>query len=274
MVNQYNSFRTSDGVTLRYEDAGSGPTVVLVHGFSSRASHWAFQRGQLLAAGYRTIALDLRMHGGSEPSQHGQRISRLGQDVHELMEHLNLQELALVGHSMGVSVNLAYVDLYGADRLVAFVAIDQSPKIINDPTWTLGLRGIGWENLWAAVNGRIQWGEPSLEPPMPAHVLQLLEQEGGLTAFPEGSVLPLLVDHFTSDWRDVLPRIDVPSWVATGRNAPGFPLESMQWIAENLPEGKLTVFENSGHCPHWNEPEEFNRGLLDFLQPVMRPVPN
>jgi pimeloyl-ACP methyl ester carboxylesterase len=54
--------------------------------------------------------------------------------------------------------------------------------------------------------------------------------------------------------------------VATGRYSPSFPLEGMQWFAEALPDSSLSVFENSGHCPHWNEPEDFNRELLAFLQ--------
>jgi pimeloyl-ACP methyl ester carboxylesterase len=49
------SFRTTDGATLFYDDEGLGPTVLLVHGFSRRAAHWGFQRQALLAAGYRTI---------------------------------------------------------------------------------------------------------------------------------------------------------------------------------------------------------------------------
>lgn len=49
------SFRTTDGVRLVYDDHGSGPAVLLVHGFTG-AAHWVFQREALVAAGYRTLA--------------------------------------------------------------------------------------------------------------------------------------------------------------------------------------------------------------------------
>ncbi|MGG5173088.1 alpha/beta fold hydrolase [Pseudarthrobacter sp. J1738] len=101
---------------------------------------------------------------------------------------------------------------------------------------------------------------------MPAHVEQLFSEVGGLTEFPQGTVVPLLADHFIADWRDVVPMVDVPSWVATGRHSPSFPLEGMQWLADTLPQASLSIFENSGHCPHWNEATEFNRQLLGFLQ--------
>lgn len=261
-----NSFLTMDGVRLAYDDSGSGPAVLLVHGFSCKAAHWALQREALIAAGFRVIGIDLRLHGRSDAPTHGQRISRLGKDVRELIEHLNLESVALVGHSMCVSVSLAYFSLYGTDRVAAFVAVDQSPKIVNDETWRWGLRSIEWSNLWDAANHRVQWGDPSLEPPTPSHVQQLLAEAGALTEHPEGSVRPLMLDHFSADWRDVIPSIGVPSWVATGRHSPGFPLEGMQWFADTLPDATLTVFENSGHCPHWNEPEDFNRELLAFLE--------
>jgi non-heme chloroperoxidase len=263
------SFRTTDGARLVYDDLGSGPAVLLVHGFSCQAAHWAFQREALVTAGYRTVALDLRFHGRSDFPGSGQRVSRLGKDLGELIEHLELNDVALIGHSLGVSVCLAYFDLFGAGRARAFVAIDQSPKITNDESWAWGVRSVEWANLWDCVNGRFQWGNPSLEPPLPPHVAQLLSDVGGLTEFSDGVVLQLLVDHFAADWRDVVPTVKVPSWVATGRYSPSFPPEGMQWLVDNLPKSSLTVFENSGHCPHWNEPEEFNREMLAFLGTTM-----
>ncbi|MEC3853702.1 alpha/beta fold hydrolase [Paenarthrobacter ureafaciens] len=263
-----NFFHTNDGVRLAYDDEGTGPAVLLVHGFSCQAAHWAFQRAALLDAGYRVIGIDLRLHGRSETPPHGQRISRLGEDLRELLEHLDLQNVAVVAHSMGVSVTLAYFSLYGTDRVAAFVAIDQSPKIVNDESWHGGLRSVEWSNLWDAVNYRVPWGDWSREPAMPAHVQQLMAEAGPLTEYPEGAVRQLMVDHFSADWRDVLPGVAVPAWVATGRHSPVFPEEGMRMFSDALPKSSLSIFEHSGHCPHWNEPEAFNRELLAFLNGV------
>ncbi len=105
---------------------------------------------------------------------------------------------------------------------------------------------------------------------MPPHVGQLLTELGGLVDFPEGALLQLIVDHFTADWRDVVPTVNVPSWVATGRYSPSFPLAGMQWFAQSLPDSSLSVCEKGGHRPQWNEPEDFNRELLAFLRRSLR----
>jgi pimeloyl-ACP methyl ester carboxylesterase len=67
------------------------------------------------------------------------------------------------------------------------------------------------------------------------------------------------------DWRDVLPRIDVPTWVVTGRHSPFYDLDGMEWFASEVQNGSLSVFERSGHSPHLNEPDEFNKQLMKFL---------
>lgn len=61
MTGLAKSFLTTDGAELVYEDFGSGPAELLVHGFTCRGAHWAFHQEALAEAGYRTIALDLRI---------------------------------------------------------------------------------------------------------------------------------------------------------------------------------------------------------------------
>jgi non-heme chloroperoxidase len=257
---------TTDGVRLSFTDEGAGAPVLLLHGFSSRSAHWAFQRPALLDAGRRVIALDLRSHGESELTDQGLRMSRFAQDVRELIERLGLDELDVVAHSMGVSVALAYVGLYGTDRLRSLTLIDQSAKILNDDTWAWGVRGLTWPNLWEAVNRRVPWGDASLEPTMPESAVEMFLSTGGLTDFPVDIDRAILLEHFSADWRDVVGRIDLPTWVVTSTGSPSFPIEGFRWMVDAIPGSTLTVFERSGHCPHWNEPEQFNRELLGHLE--------
>jgi len=152
---------TSDGVTLAYDDEGGGRPVVLLHGYSGRRANFEFQRDALLEAGYRVIALDARGHGASETPSHGQTMARLGQDTRELLELLELEDVALIGHSMGVSVALAMFTISGFDRIERFVAIDQSAKIINDEDWTFGVKQVSWANAYDCVHFRAEWGTPA-----------------------------------------------------------------------------------------------------------------
>ena len=160
---------TSDGVTIRYDDEGEGRPVVFASGFADQGSSWVFQRDALVEAGYRVIRFDHRMHGRSDAPAHGQRMSRLGLDLGELIAALDVHDVVLVGHSMGVSVSLAYFSIAGCvwDRITTFVAIDQSPKIVNEGDWQWGVRDITGENLYDAADFRFDWSNADREPPAP-----------------------------------------------------------------------------------------------------------
>jgi pimeloyl-ACP methyl ester carboxylesterase len=124
---------------------------------------------------------------------------------------------------------------------------------------------VTWQNAYDCVHFRTGWGDADLEPPMPEGSPMPLDWKPDLD-----SRRTLLLDHFVADWRDVLPRIDKPTWVVTGRLSPYDDLDGMKWFASEPPDGHLSVFQESGHSPHINEAEDFNSQLLDFMA---RPLP-
>ena len=79
---------------------------------------------------FHCLALDHRGHGESSRPAHGYRISRLAQDVREFIEHRELDEITLLGHSMGASVMWGYWDLHGGDRLSRMI-IDDEPSVLT-----------------------------------------------------------------------------------------------------------------------------------------------
>ncbi|WP_270887950.1 alpha/beta fold hydrolase [Pedococcus sp. 5OH_020] len=252
---------TSDGVHIVFDDEGEGSPFLLVHGYDGLRAHWEFQRDALLAAGHRVVALDQRGHWASDKPLHGLRMSRLGQDLRELIELLDLDDITLVGHSMGVSASLAMFSISGVDPVKRFVAIEQSPKLTNEDGWTWGARGLTWDNVYDMAYRRAVLGQPELEPPMPEGAAMGMTEH----TFDHEKVSKLLLDHMVADWRDVLPRIPVPTWVVGGRLSPYYDMDGMEWFAAQVRDSRLTVFENSGHSPHVTEVEEFNRRLLDFV---------
>ncbi|MGW9111715.1 alpha/beta fold hydrolase [Microbacterium sp. NPDC055683] len=262
-------FTTSDGARIAFADVGAGRPVVLLHGMLCHRGHWALQSAALRSAGYRVITVEHRFHGHSDSPEHGHSIARLGADLMELLTALELADVSLVGHSMGVSVALAAIGLGGTARLSALVAIDQSPRIVNDESWEWGVRHVTWPLLEDQIAGRAGWSEFEREPPAPAHVEELLGSCGRMGDF---TTLPraLVFDHFASDWRDVLPLVDIPALLVTGRHSPSFPLGGFEWMAATMPDAHLSVYEASGHCPHWNEPEKFNDELIAFLDRTTR----
>lgn len=254
---------TSDDVRIGYDDLGEGKPIVLVHGYDGFRKHWEFQYDTLLAAGHRVVAMDLRCHGASDTPQHGQRVARLGQDVRELIETLDLDDVTLVAHSMGVSVSLAMFSISGFGRIGRFVPIDQSPKIISQEDWPWGIHKVTWDNAYDGACLRADWGHYEREPVLP----EGCSMSWSTDAFDHEGARRLLIDHFVSDWRDVLPRIPVPTWVVAGGLEPYYQREGMEWFAAQIPQSQLTMFEKSGHSPHVSEAETFNEMLLTFAAP-------
>ena len=265
MARSFSHITTSDGVRIAYTDQGAGRPVVLLHGYGCHSGHFAFQVQPLLDAGYRVIAIDLRFHGESERPQHGQRIARLAQDVAEVLAHEDVHGAILVAHSLGVSVALSYLGLHGTGAVSKVVFIDQSPRMVNDDDWAWGVRKVGWATLTAQLAGTEPWGDPSREPAISPEVGEMVMAAGGIEDFTASPYAALKIDHFVADWRDVVPTVDVPAWVVTSAHSPSFPLEGMEWMVENLPDARLSVYPDSGHCPHWNERDDFNRDLLAFI---------
>ncbi len=130
----------------------------------------------------------------------------------------------------------------------------------------LGIRDGTWDKLRKQVVGQEPWGDPGREPRKPDDVRTMLAAAGKVADFATSPLLALKLDHFVSDWRDVVARLTMPTWVVTGAHSPSFPLESMTWFAQTPLHGQLTVFEESGHCPHWNEHEAFNQQLIAFIR--------
>ncbi|MGH8941877.1 MAG: alpha/beta fold hydrolase, partial [Acidimicrobiia bacterium] len=75
----------------------------------------------------------------------------------------------------------------------------------------------------------------------------------------------MLEDHGVIDWRDMLETITIPTLVCVGRFDRNAPLPAAEHVADAVPNGRLVVFEQSAHAPFYEEPEEFNRVLEEFL---------
>ena len=119
-----NELQIPTGVRLHYLEAGRGATLVLLPGWSQTAAMFS-QTIDALGNRYHVIALDHRGHGDSEKVEHGYHVARLAMDLREFLIALDLNQVTLLGHSMGAAVIFAYIQLFGTDRLGAVVLDDQ-----------------------------------------------------------------------------------------------------------------------------------------------------
>src|ERR1700677_1947635 len=102
----------SSDIELYYEDHGSGQPIVLIHGYPLSGRAWEKQVPALLDAGYRVITYDRRGFGQSSQPWSGYDYDTFARDLHKLVNKLELQDFALVGHSMGGGEVARYMGAY------------------------------------------------------------------------------------------------------------------------------------------------------------------
>ena len=104
-------------IEIHYEDHGSGDPVVLVHGYPLDGTSWERQQGELLANGFRVITYDRRGFGRSSHPTVGYDYNTFAADLSDLLEHLDLRGVVLVGFSMGSGEVTRYLGTYGSGRV-------------------------------------------------------------------------------------------------------------------------------------------------------------
>ena len=270
-------FTTNDGTRLHYIEAGSGKPLVMIPGWSQTAAQF---RAQLagLSDRYRVIAIDMRGHGESDKPDHGYRIQRLSADVHEFLTANGLTNVTLAGHSMGCSVIWGYWELYGKDRLAKLILIDQMPMITTNPIWSEQEKIdagaiLDKESLYSVTNSLAgPDGVKTTEGFITGMFNKDYSREELAWVIKQNLKMPreyaarLLYDHATNDWRDVIPRINIPTLVVGGK-ASLVGWRSQVWIGSQIPGSRTEIFEeNEGgnHFMFMENPEKFNRIVKEF----------
>ena len=139
-------------INLYFEDHGSGPPVVLIHGYPLNGRSWERQERALLAAGYRAINYDRRGFGLSSQPTVGYDYDTFAADLNALLEHLDLQDIVLVGFSMGTGEVTRYLGRYGSARVRKAALLGAIPPFLlqtdDNPE---GVPGEVFEGIKAAV---------------------------------------------------------------------------------------------------------------------------
>lgn len=271
------SFTASDGAKLAVTIEGTGPTLVMLHGWAMGAAYFDTVRGAL-ARHFRLILPDFRGHGESGPCAYGQRMARYAADIREIIAaHHDGGPLFYLGWSMGASVIFALLDLFPDVRPSAVMIVDQSPCNTVKPDWPYGAFGMtrngidGLEQtLRSDFSGFIANFIPGMfaRPPDNAALARLTQTS--MKIAPDAAA-DILVDHINQDWRDVVRRLTIPTMaIAAGR----FVLKDADIMFAGLnPAIEVVTFSESGHCPFIEEPDRFAETVCDFLgQTHQRPV--
>ncbi|RMI28946.1 alpha/beta fold hydrolase [Nocardia stercoris] len=120
----------SDGTEIYYTDNGSGQPVVMSHGWPLCSDAWQLELKLFADAGYRTIAHDRRGHGRSSKTYTGNDLTTYARDLSEVIEHLDLRDVILVGHSTGGGEVVRYAAQFGQGRVAKVITCGAIPPIM------------------------------------------------------------------------------------------------------------------------------------------------
>jgi non-heme chloroperoxidase len=274
-------------IEIYYEDHGAGQPVVLIHGYPASGRAWDKQVPALLETGYRVITYDRRGFGASSKPATGYDYDTFAADLRTLIEHLDLRDAVLVGHSMGTGEVTRYLASYGSGEHHALQLGRHRPRVAKGvlvspiPPYLLqaddnpdGVPGSVFDGFAAAAAADTPaWMKGFLDTFYNMDTLggtlvsyQAWQASWNLAVTASATAAVACIGTWTTDFRADLPRIDVPILVLHGDADRVLPLDK---TAKRLPglikDVQLTVVEGGPHAIPWTHADQVNTALLDFL---------
>ncbi|AJE46432.1 alpha/beta fold hydrolase [Celeribacter indicus] len=273
------SFSVTDvevnGVKLHVEQKGTGRPVVLIHGWPLSAAAWAPQVDALAEAGFRVVAYDRRGFGRSGKPFDGYDYDTLADDLAGLMEAMELEDVTLVGFSMGGGEVARYVGSEGNARLHSIVFASAVPPYLmrtednpNGPLSEEEAQGMERDlredrDAFFADFARKFYtaGEDLAVPEAELETAVELSRQSDRKA-----ALDCMEAFGTTDFRADLQNVRVPTLVLHGDADGIVPLEGSGARTHRAIAGsRLHVIEGAPHGCNVSHAEEFNAVLTDFL---------
>ena len=267
----------SHGVRLHVEDSGgSGRPVVLIHGWPLSAQAWEPQIDALVDAGYRVLAYDRRGFGRSDTPASGYDYDTLADDLERLMAERDLQDVTLVGFSMGGGEVARYIGRCGEARLHSVVFAAAVPprlmKSADNPDGPLtpekarqkkeGLerdRGAYFEQFtrdFFSADGVLQVTEAQR-----MQAVALCQQSA------QHAALACMDAFANTDFREDLKKVSVPTLVIHGRADAIVPLEGSGYRTHRaVPHSQWVPLDGAPHGMNLSHAGPFNEALLSFLR--------
>jgi pimeloyl-ACP methyl ester carboxylesterase len=256
-------------ITLAYEDHGSGPAVLLIHGFPLCRLMWRPQIQALVAAGFRLILPDLRGFGETDAPAGPYSMEIFADDIIALLDTLGIEQAIIGGMSMGGYVLFNLLERYpqrlaGACFIVTRATADDDDGKARRLQLARDVQKFGPQVVADAFE-QVLFSEDSLlkRPKL------LAEAYGWMTANDTAGIAGgLLAMRERKDYTALLGRITVPALVIGAEEDKVAPPAIGRAIAEGIPGCALEIIRHGGHMVNLEEPGAFNETLLDFLRRI------
>ena len=268
---------TKDGTQIYYKDWGSGQPVLFSHGWPLTGDAWESQMLFLGMQGLRVIAHDRRGHGRSSQPWNGNEMNTYADDLAALMDHLDLKNTMMVGHSTGGGEVTRYIGRHGSKRVAKAVLVGAVPPLmVKTPANPLGLPIDAFDAIRAgSIANRSQlykdiasgpffgFNRPGVKP-----------SQGTIDSFWAQGMMgghkntyDCIKAFSETDFTEDLKRFDIPTLIIHGEDDQIVPIDAAGRSSAKLVKGsKLIVYEGAPHGITDTHKDRLNKDLLAFAK--------
>lgn len=261
------------GVSVNISDQNGGQrgTVLFVPGWPLASTTFEYTYQFLADHGYRAIGIDQRGFGLSDAPYGPYDYNVWARDILTVLQTLSLRNVTLVGHSMGAAVALRHAARFGHRIGKLVLAEIPAPRFVYGPKSA---------DLSAAINGLIAGYATNRAATVRSFSANFFATHTDITTDPflqfferqclDQASLPAsragLIALRDTDLTPDLAKVSVKTLVVHAINDKIVPLDHAQAVTAGIRRARLLTFATAGHAVYVDEPEKFNRELLDFIR--------
>ena len=253
-----------DGITINYKIEGSGPWVTLSHSLCCDLTMWD-ELAVALAPTFTVLRYDTRGHGKTSAPQGAYSFEELRADAVCLLDALDIESTHFVGLSMGGMIG-QYLALAAPQRVDRLVIANSTSRIPAEagPLWDERIAAVRAQGCAGVAEGTLgRWFTPGFRAARP----DLMQRIGKLIAdTPANGYIGCAEAIRHLDITSRIKTIVAPTLVIVGADDPGTPPAMSKVMATTIPGARLELIPSASHLSCIEQPEMFNRLVIDFLK--------
>lgn len=266
----------SGPVELFYEDWGTGHPIVFIHGWPLDHQMWEYQTRVLPALGFRCIVYDRRGFGKSDKPWSGYDYDTFADDLKSVLDHLNLENVTLVGFSMGGGEVVRYFSRHGGKRVSKVVLLASiAPFTLKTSDNPDGVPKEVFDSIIKSLENdrgdflagllKVFYGVDENNQPVSQSLLDW-NLALGMQALPKATI-DCVHAFGETDFRTEMSAINVPALVIHGDADNIVPIKPTGEQASKLiPDSIYKVYNGAPHGLLVTERDKFNKDLVDFIK--------
>lgn len=269
-------FKTQSGVVIHYESYGEGTPILIIPGIACTTQ---FFKNSIedLSMKNRLILVDCRGHGLSSKAIHGMDVETFAQDISELINHLDLNDLLIMGWSMGGSIALSYIEQFGGSRLQGLGLIDSVLNCLTDEDYNSHrYRGYNTEALNEYIINSYSdykifsenFARRIFKTPPKESTVEWMQKE--IMKTPPWIHAAIYTNYVFRDSLPILESVDIPVLFTYGNSIsiPNSVKSAKYYQSKVKPYSEVHEFIEGGHMLAYVEAKKFNKVVMKFIDTI------